>query len=220
VQFVHGRPGDPFHNRDKYLGKQRNEYDGWEDADADRDVWMYTACESFYCNSPGNPLYKYDSWNYFRGWPGYAIDEPTTQQRTMGFLSFKYEAAGEYYYEMVNKLSTAWTRQYAYGANGDGTLFYPGLPKGRGKAGEKDFAPAIGGSTDIPIESIRLKRIRDAREDYDYVALLTSMGQEAAARDAIDDLFDVPQSDHAMWDEVLPSELEATRRDLIELIGN
>jgi hypothetical protein len=39
----------------------------------------------------------------------------------------------------------------------------------------------IGGSTHIPVESIRLKLIREGLEDYEYLALLKkSRGQKAA----------------------------------------
>jgi hypothetical protein len=54
--------------------------------------------------------------------------------------------------------------------NGDGTtLFYPGLPA------------LIGGRTDIPIGSIRLKLIRKGMEDYEYLVLLASVcGKQTA----------------------------------------
>jgi len=48
-------------------------------------------------------------------------------------------------------------------------LFYPGRPD------------RIGGRTDIPIESIRLKLIREGMEDYEYLALLAKLrGWKAA----------------------------------------
>jgi hypothetical protein len=50
-------------------------------------------------------------------------------------------------------------------------LFYPGRPD------------RIGGQTDIPIESIRLKLIREGMEDYEYLALLAKLeGRQAADR--------------------------------------
>ena len=56
-----------------------------------------------------------------------------------------------------------------FGGNGDGTLFYPGRPA------------RIGGHTEIPIESIRLKLIRKGMEDYEYLALLAKLkGRDAA----------------------------------------
>jgi hypothetical protein len=50
-------------------------------------------------------------------------------------------------------------------------LFYPGRPD------------RIGGKSDIPIESIRLKLIREGMEDYEYLALLARLdGRQAADR--------------------------------------
>ena len=49
--------------------------------------------------------------------------------------------------------------------NGDGRLFYPGTPE------------AIGGNHHIPISSIRLKAVREAIEDYQYLKLLKSAGK-------------------------------------------
>src|SRR5205814_7896009 len=57
-----------------------------------------------------------------------------------------------------------WTSQYNFGGNGDGTLFYPGTPA------------KIGGSTEIPVESLRLKQIRDGMEDYELLAMAAKLG--------------------------------------------
>jgi hypothetical protein len=48
-------------------------------------------------------------------------------------------------------------------------LFYPGRPD------------RIGGTSDIPVESIRLKLIREGMEDYEYLALLAKLGAKKAA---------------------------------------
>jgi len=56
-----------------------------------------------------------------------------------------------------------WKDVYLFGGNGDGTLFYPGRPE------------VIGGTTQIPVESIRLKLISEGLEDYEYLALLTKL---------------------------------------------
>jgi hypothetical protein len=65
---------------------------------------------------------------------------------------------------------------YFSGLNGDGTLFYPGkaCPVGNGVG-------CIGGTKDIPVESMRLKHIRDGREDYEYLHLLDQTGDPADA---------------------------------------
>jgi hypothetical protein len=93
--------------------------------------------------------------------------------RVMQWIAWKFRIEGELYYSMDQAYSGGndpWTNISLFGGNGDGTLFYPGRPN------------KIGGHTDIPIESIRLKLIREGMEDYEYLALLAKLeGREAAA---------------------------------------
>jgi Domain of unknown function (DUF4091) len=88
----------------------------------------------------------------------------------MGWLTFLYRTSGELYYETGGKLQTAWTDQFDFGGNGDGTLFYPGTPD------------RIGGTQPIPIEAIRLKLIRDGYEDYEYLKFLSEHEMDNEAR--------------------------------------
>ena len=55
------------------------------------------------------------------------------------------------------------------GGNGDGTLVYRGT------------AARIGGATEIPVASVRLKAIRDGQEDLLYMAA----AERAVGRDAV-----------------------------------
>ena len=66
-----------------------------------------------------------------------------------------------------------WKSQVNFGGNGDGNLLYPGTPA------------TIGGTTQIPIESIRLKQIRDGEEDYEYLSLYEGLRGRAAALEAV-----------------------------------
>ena len=66
--------------------------------------------------------------------------------------------------EAYGRGNDPWDSVFLVGGNGDGTLFYPGRPD------------HIGGHTDIPIESIRLKLIREGMEDYEYLSLLAKLG--------------------------------------------
>ncbi len=90
----------------------------------------------------------------------------------MEWLSFSYDVSGELYYETVAQLDTAWRPDglCGFGGQGDGTLFYPGLPA------------VIGGRTGVPVESIRLKLVREGMEDHEYLKLLASLGDGALAR--------------------------------------
>ncbi len=51
--------------------------------------------------------------------------------RALEWVSFLEGATGELYYQTVGMLSTAWTNQFRFNGNGDGTLFYPGTPSWR-----------------------------------------------------------------------------------------
>ncbi len=169
------------------------------------ELWSYTSCTSYSCNEAESAA--------FEGWPGYSIDQPASQARAMGWMAFAYDLDGELYWNTVSSLGTAWTNQYAFGANGDGNLFYPGSPEGYGGA------PAIGGTHDIPIESMRLKRIRDGREDYELMAALAAKGQTGAAMRVVEGLFG--NSDMAASSTEVPaSRLAAARCELAGLLDS
>jgi hypothetical protein len=129
-----------------------------------KSLWFYQSCASHGCNIIGGP--------YFTGWPSYMIDIPGASNRVMQWLAWKFRMEGELYYNMNEGYAGGkdpWTNLRLSGGNGDGNLFYPGRPD------------RIGGSTDIPIESIRLKLIREGMEDYEYLALLARLSGFKAA---------------------------------------
>jgi hypothetical protein len=131
-------------------------------------LWWYQACSTHGCNIVGG--------DYFTGWPGYMIDDAPLRSRIMEWLTWKYGIAGELYFntnEAYFKKKDPWSDVNLFGGNGDGTLFYPGRPN------------VIGGTTDIPIESIRLKLIREGLEDYEYLALLEKRSGPKAVTDIV-----------------------------------
>ena len=134
-----------------------------------RSLWFYQSCASHGCNITGGP--------YFSGWPSYMIDMQGPANRVMQWVAWKFHIEGELYYSMNEAYAhdeDPWTNVLLFGGNGDGTLFYPGRPD------------HIGGGTDIPIESIRLKLIREGMEDYEYLTLLASLGGREAAERYVD----------------------------------
>jgi hypothetical protein len=129
-----------------------------------KSLWFYQSCASHGCNIVGGP--------YFTGWPSYMIDMPGAANRVMQWVAWKFRIEGELYYSMNEGYAgdkDPWTNVRLSGGNGDGNLFYPGRPD------------RIGGRTDIPIESIRLKLIREGMEDYEYLALLAKLSGSKAA---------------------------------------
>jgi hypothetical protein len=141
-----------------------SEYDAWASARVGREVWWYLSCEPASSCRDGVVMPG-------QIWPSYIVDAPGIQNRIMGWLAFRYGLTTELYYDTTYMFSHGdpWQSLYKNGNNGDGTLFYPGTPA------------RIGGSHDIPLASIRLKLIREGREDYEYLARLVALGDAAGA---------------------------------------
>ncbi|MGZ3459002.1 MAG: hypothetical protein ACXU86_10925 [Archangium sp.] len=139
-----------------------------------RELWLYQGCMSHGCggvapeNVPG------------QGWPSYMVDRPAAKARAMEWLSFQEDATGEFYYDTVEMLSTAWTNQYAYGGNGDGTILYPGT------------VAAIGGTTPVPLPSMRLKLIRLGMQDFEWLKWVRDAGDPDFARQVAQELIPAP----------------------------
>ncbi len=130
-------------------------------------LWWYVSCSSHGCEGP----VPQRAASYFHGWPDYVIDVPGSRNRAMGPLAFRYGIGGELYYDTVLAYEDGdpWVSIRRFGGNGDGTLFYPGTPD------------RIGGRTDIPVESLRLKLIRAGLQDYEELSLLARLGEGALA---------------------------------------
>ena len=164
INFMDDKAGLP------YAGDQRPWYDPFL-SDPSRELWMYQSCMSHDCGGAAG---------WATGWPTYVIDASAVRNRAMQWMLYRYGATGELYYETGYALATkrdAWTDQWAYTGNGDGTLFYPGT------------VAKIGGRTPIPIASIRLKMIREGMEDYEYLKLLSDVGDPALAQQIASQLF-------------------------------
>src|SRR5262249_17866748 len=124
-----------------YFGNQRPNYDSFLQSSTNNKLWWYQSCMSHGCGIVGD--------SYFSGWPSFMVDNTGSQNRSQGILSWLYNVSGVLYYAIDYALPTAWNSVYAFGGNGDGTLVYPGGPS------------RIGGTTSIPVASIRLKMIRE-----------------------------------------------------------
>jgi hypothetical protein len=75
-----------------------------------------------------------------------------------------------------------------FGGNGDEHLFYPGVTNTSGR-GLPASTPSIGGSNDIPIESIRLKLLREGIEDREYMELAKQLRSLALVDTQVNTLF-------------------------------
>jgi hypothetical protein len=151
----------------------RADYDAWLAAAPGRRLWWYQSCISHGC---GQGCQTTPSVEH-TGWPSYVIDASAVQARAMEWLTFRHRVGGELYFQTTHTLATAWDDQCAFSGAGDGTLLYPGTPA------------RIGGRTDIPVASMRLKLIREGLEDFEYLHLLAQRGDRGAVEAQIDALF-------------------------------
>jgi hypothetical protein len=129
--------------------------------------WSYASCMSHGCAElPAAGAARISMLREFSGWPGYEIDRPGTAARAVPLLGVRRGLEGELYYDMLQAWTgDPWSQVRAFAGNGDGTLLYPGLPE------------ALGGTRSFPVESIRLKIVRDALEDAELVALARAAGE-------------------------------------------
>jgi hypothetical protein len=152
---------------------QRSTYDAWLKTPGHR-LWWYQACDVVStCDNgkPGDAEHTYGN---------YMIDSTPVRNRVFQWLAYMYGIETELYYFTDFCLSTPcgypktsadpWSSIYIFGGNGDGTLEYPGIPS------------KIGGTTPIPLPSVRLKHIRDGMQDYEYLAALDKAGYAKFAR--------------------------------------
>jgi hypothetical protein len=185
-------------------GDTRPQYDSFLAGGKAKELWIYESCMSDGCGGTvdiGNPS---ADQLYFTGWPSYMVDASSTRARALEWFSFRWGATGELYYETVMAYyeRDPWTGGvWDFNGNGDGTLFYPGT------------VGHIGGQTDIPVASIRLKMIREGMEDYEYMKLLSDLGDGESARRVAMELFPHPYQADAK-----PADLMAARESLARRI--
>jgi hypothetical protein len=147
----------------------RGDYDAWL-AKPGKHLWWYQSCDEHESCSNGNPGPATATW------PSYMVDATPVRNRVFQWLAYVYGIEGELYYlsdlcwtSTCGGQTDPWVSLYAFGGNGDGTLFYPGT------------VAKIGGTTPVPIASIRLALIRDGMEDYEYLHLSDPAAAKAAA---------------------------------------
>jgi uncharacterized protein (TIGR03382 family) len=202
INYLDDKPGHDF------AGNQRAAYDAFLAASPRHELWAYQSCMSHGCGGTVNFGSPSDDDRYYTGWPSYMIDASAVRNRAMQWLAFRYRLTGELYWETAFALAQgdAWTSQWYFTGNGDGTLFYPGTPA------------RIGGATDIPVASIRLKMIREGMEDYEYLKLLSDLGDEPLAREIADGLFPSASSTEQSPQDLMSARARIASR-IIQLTG-
>jgi hypothetical protein len=184
-------------------GEKAADYAPFRAMSPKKELWLYQSCMSHGCGGTvdiGNPS---ADQLYYTGWPSYAVDVSSVRSRSMEWLSFRYGATGELYYETVQAYyeRDPWQSVYEFSGNGDGTLFYPGT------------IDAIGGQTEIPVTSIRMKMIREGMEDFEYLKLLADLGDKDTAKQIAAKLFP-----HAYEADAKPEDLMGAREAIARKI--
>lgn len=162
-KYIHGKSAAP----PPFNTNLRGTYDPI--LTAGKELWWYHGCGNHGCTGSET------------GYASPMVDLPSVYSRIYQWLTYRYKVGYQapgpgtiLYYEVVfaYQFSTndPWKNLYYFTGNGDGTYFYPGRPD------------KIGGTTHIPVASIRLKMLREGMEDYDYLML----AEEKKNREGID----------------------------------
>ncbi len=141
------------------------------------ELWWYESCMTHGCGGTGGSP-QHDNY------PNFNVDAPALFNRSWGYSAAQpYGVTGligqnavlaySRFFQMATPRIDVWDSVYYLGGNGDGTLFYPGRPT------------EIGGTTHIPVESLRLKMIRDALADQEVILFLQNRGDGPFAADTI-----------------------------------
>lgn len=174
-------------------------------------AWAYLSCMSNGCAGSGN--------NWYSGQVDLSVDAPGVYNRFWSYIFYKHSRNGFLFWslntDMVNGGGDPYNSTWYYGSNGDGHLFYPGVAGEFGGSPGGSHTPHIGGTHDIPIESIRLKHIRDGIEDMDYFAMAEAVTNRATVESIVDRVFTTSNIDLAYWSMVFEEEVHATILDQV-----
>lgn len=182
--------------------------------------WVYMSCMSNGCNYTGsqNPD--------LNGQVDLSMEADPMYNRLFSFVFQKHGVTDFYYFQAngtfaYDPYDEIWVG-HVEGSNGDGTLVYPGVAGEFGGTPSGAHTPNIGGTHDIPIESIRLKYVRDAMEDMEYFKLAVDGGHVASVNNYVDSMFTNTQIALSYWNlNMNPNALLSARSGIGNLItGN
>lgn len=115
----------------------------------------------------GESAWVYTALNWWQ------TDYPLMNYRASAWVAWHFGVRGQLYWEIAHwdEVDDPWVEPITFNVesnvyNGEGCLVYPG--------------PDVGFEGVVP--SVRLKAIRDAIEDYEYLAILEQKGEKAVAR--------------------------------------
>ncbi|NQU24247.1 MAG: DUF4091 domain-containing protein [Candidatus Nealsonbacteria bacterium] len=157
----------------------------------------------------GDTIWAYTALCQRQPTPWWQIDWPLLHYRVPAWIAWRYRIRGLLYWGGMcywDAVDDPWTDPKTFGRrdrdprlvfNGEGTLVYPGRA-----VGYDGIAP-----------SLRLKALRDAIEDYEYLAILERKGLAAKAEEALLPLV----GSWFRWERD-PAKFEEVRQRLAEMI--
>lgn len=179
------------------------------------EIWINRTCMSHGCYTTGNSDYN--------KWPEDMIDIALPNLRAAFWLYYDWGAHGDLYYQISNGyrfyLSSysspspydPWDSVFDFGGNADGTFFFPGRPD------------KIGGSTDIPVETIRLKALRMGLEDWEIFKLVSAAGYSSEVTTAIQGVTAISTNKYFYTTPVdyddMASDMESARDTILGYMG-
>lgn len=189
--------------------------DDWGDLYGAVDIWcplfsLFREESARRRQQAGETIWTYTALCQGEPTPWWHIDYPLLHYRVPAWTAWHYRIRGLLYWGGMSfwqAVDDPWTDGATYPRpdqrsggrvyNGEGTLVYPGRA-----VGYEGIAP-----------SLRLKTLRDAIEDYDYLALLEERGQSAKAAPIVQRLV----QSWFQWEKD-PAAYEAARAALAELL--
>jgi hypothetical protein len=188
---------------------------GWGDLYGAVDVWVphFASFDPISAASRrllGESIWTYTALTTWGGGLSWQTDLPLLNYRIPTWISWRHEIEGLLYWSMAywwqagfpDPWTTAQTytnvwQGNTYTYNGDGVLVYPA-----DKVGYVGIAPGL-----------RLKAVRDAIEDYEYLAILDALGRRSEALQIV-----LPLADSFTSYSEDPHAYEQARIELAELI--
>lgn len=165
---------------------------------SDRHYWLYIGCGTSACGMVGD--------SRFSGQVDLCVDADAMYNIFHGPIWYLYQATGSLHWNLTSYIDSNYApykstwRNYWDGYNhGDGFFLYAGVANGTGRTLLAN-TPVIGGTHDIPIESLRLKTVwRDSIVFWELCKMAEAKHGRNAVLTAINSLFAPVPLEQKYW---------------------
>jgi len=171
-----------------------------------------------------------NQWSELNGQVDYSVDADAMYNRLVSFYQYKVRTTGSFFWAVsdlnvggaADPYFSIWSSEYV--SNADGHLLYPGIATRSGRTwntfGGGGHTPAIGGTHDIPIASMRWKYIRDGQEDLEYFKLAEEQNDRNTVLAVVNTMFTENSIGQSYWNlNMNPANLFTVRENIADLIN-